>query len=290
MTLILLFARLCSQFWFRAPLGTRTGTTVGHGLRLIAGFLAGLGMLGQANEASAVRPFVTDDARIVYPGQLEIENFAEVATARGQKPSYFARSLQGVSLTDRLELIAGGFGATYQDGQIKPDDLVFQPKYVLYRSFGAIPSVSVAAAQLFPLSGNRQLWNSYAMAHVSWFLFTPPESTDPYDNGLAIHLNLGSKSQLNSGLGGRYTTKPYWAAGFEVITFTRELRYLGEVFAGDPFTFEEKAPVFQTGFRWYKTANLQWDLLWRAVRGAQDHSDTFQIGVRFLFDDVFPFR
>lgn len=196
MTLTLLFASLCSRFERRISLVTRTGTTAGHGLRLLAGCLAGLLVSVQANEASAVRPFVTDDARVVYPGQLEMENFAEVGIARGQKPSYFARSLQGVGITDRLELIAGGFGAIYQDGQIKPDDLAFQPKYMLYRSFGAIPSVSVAAAQLFPLSGNRQLWSSYAMAHVSWFLFTPPESTDPYDNGLAIHLNLGSKSQL----------------------------------------------------------------------------------------------
>jgi hypothetical protein len=249
-----------------------------------------LAALVQANDALAVRPFVTDDARIVYPGQLEIENFAEVSLAQGRKPGYLARSLQGVSLTDRLEIIAGGFGPVYDNGQVKPVDPVFQPKYVLYRSFGAIPSVSVAAAELFPLSGNRQLWNSYAMAHVSWFLFMPKESTDPYDNGLAIHLNLGTKSQFNSGLGGRYTTKPYWAGGFEVVTFTRELRYLGEVFAGDPFIFEEKAPVFQTGFRWYKHPNLQWDLVWRAVRGAQERGDTLQIGLRILFDDVFPFR
>ncbi|MDP3091238.1 MAG: hypothetical protein Q8N04_11195 [Nitrospira sp.] len=160
MTLSLLFAPVYSQFWFGIPLVTRIGTTAGRGLRLVAGYLAGLVALMQANEASAVRPFVTDDARVVYPGQLEMENFAEVATTRGQKPSYLARSLQGVSLTDRLELIAGGFGPVYEHGQIKPVDLVFQPKYVLYRSFGAIPSVSVAAAQLFPLSGNRQLWNS----------------------------------------------------------------------------------------------------------------------------------
>jgi hypothetical protein len=254
------------------------------------GLMAFIGMALNANQAVAVRPFVTDDARIVFPGQLEMENFAEVAVARGQKPTYQARSLQGVSVTDRLEIIAGGFGPVYENKQVKPVDLLFQPKYLLYRGFGAMPSVSVAAAELFPLSGNRQLWNSYAMTHISWFLFTPQESTDPYDNGLAIHLNIGTKSQFNAGLGGRYTTKPYWAAGFEVITFTREFRFLGEVFAGDPFIFEEKAPVFQTGFRWYQHPKMQWDIVWRSVRGNQDHSDTFQIGWRFLIDDVFPFR
>lgn len=128
--------------------------------------------------ASTARPFATDDARVVYPRLLEIENFVEVATARGQKPSCLARSLQGASLTNRLEIITGGLGSLYEHGQVKPVDLVFQPRYVLYRSFGATPSVSVAAAELFPLSGNRQLWNSYAMAYVSWFLFMPKESTE----------------------------------------------------------------------------------------------------------------
>jgi hypothetical protein len=38
---------------------------------------------------------------------------------------------------------------------------------------GAIPALSVAAATLFPLSGNRQHWDGYAKTHLSWFLFTP---------------------------------------------------------------------------------------------------------------------
>lgn len=213
-----------------------------------------------------------------------------------EKPSIEARSLQGASLTDRLEIIAGGFGLNYQDGQARPLDMLFQPKYVLYRSFGSIPSISVAAASLFPLSGNRQQWNSYAMAHASWFLFTPPESTDPYDNGLAIHINLGTKSQYDAGLGGRYASKLYWAAAFEVVTFTRGLRFLGEVFNGDPFSYEEEFPAFQTGFRWYKSPTVQIDLVFRGARGASEGAQvtgtevapgwnyTIQTGLRILFD------
>ena len=146
-------------------------------------------------QALAVRPFVTDDARIVNKGQLEIESFAGVTMAKGNKPVVEARSLQGMSFTDRFELVAGGFGFTYQDNQARPLDMLIQPKYVVYRSFGAIPSVSVAAASLFPLSGNQQHWDSYAMAHISWFLFTPEDSSDPYDNDLAIHLNFGTKNR-----------------------------------------------------------------------------------------------
>ena len=41
MTLRLLFAPLYSKFWFGVPLVTRTGTTAGHGLCLIAACLDG---------------------------------------------------------------------------------------------------------------------------------------------------------------------------------------------------------------------------------------------------------
>lgn len=230
MTLVLLFAPLCSRFDMQDSTGDADRDNPGRGLRLVIGFLTGLAMLGQANEASAVRPFVTDDARVVYPGQLEVENFGGITMGRGRKPGFEVRSLQGTSVTDRLEIIGGGFGFAYENSKMTPQDLLFQPKYVLYRSFGIVPSVSVAAAVLAPLSGNRQLWNSYNMMHVSWFLFTPEGSTDPYDNGLAIHVNLGTKGQYNAGLGGRWTNKLYWAAGFEAITFSREIRFLGEVF------------------------------------------------------------
>jgi hypothetical protein len=52
-------------------------------IRLIAGHLPLIVTLMLGNEAFAVRPFVTDDARVVYPGQLEVENFAGVDLARG---------------------------------------------------------------------------------------------------------------------------------------------------------------------------------------------------------------
>ncbi len=245
----------------------------------------------------AVRPFVTDDARIVYKGQLETESYAGVTMANRSKPAVEARSLQGTSLTDRFELIGGGFGFTYQDNQARPLDMLIQPKYVIYRSFGAIPSVSAAVAQLFPLSGNQQHWDSYAMAHISWFLFTPKDSTDPYDNDLAIHINLGAKNRYDAGPG-NFRSKFYWAAAFEVITFTREVRLLGEIFNGDPFGYEEKFPAFQTGLRWYKTPEVQFDFV---VRGLRDTSEdarlaaggagasgvwnyTVQMGVRVVFD------
>jgi hypothetical protein len=246
--------------------------------------------------ALAVRPFVTDDARVIYKGQVVAETYGGVTMVKGESPAYEARTLEGLGITDRFELTAGGFGFTYQDHQARPLDLLIQPKYVLHSSLGAIPSLSVAAATLFPLSGNQQHWDGYAMAHVSWFLFTPDPDTDPYDNNLAIHLNLGQKSRYDAGPA-TYQSKLYWAAGFEVITpVTRDLRFLGEVFNGDPFSFEEEFPAYQTGFRWYKTM-VQLDLVFRGIRhgsletqaptGAEfapGWNYTMQVGLRMLFD------
>ena len=251
----------------------------------------------RAPDASAVRPFVTDDARIVYKGQLVTESYGGVTMAQGEKPAIEARSLQGLGITDRFELTAGGFGFTYQDHQARPLDMLIQPKYVIHSSLGVIPSLSVAAATLFPLSGNRQQWDGYAMAHLSWFLFTPDPDTDPYDNNLAIHFNLGAKSRYDAGPA-TFQSKLYWAAGFEVITpMTREIRFLGEVFNGDPFSFDEKFPAYQTGFRWYRTPNMQLDLVFRGVRNTTNDGRfiadgglpevwnyTIQVGLRFLID------
>jgi len=47
---------------------------------------------------------------------------------------------------------------------------------------------------------------------------------------------------------------------------TREVRFLGEVFNGDPFSFEEEFAAYQTGFRWYKSPMVQMDLVFRGIR------------------------
>jgi hypothetical protein len=260
-------------------------------------FLASFAAYFCPEDALAVRPFVTDDARIVYKGQVVTETYGGITMVKGDKPAFEARTLEGLGITDRFELTAGGFGFTYQDNKARPLDLLIQPKYVLHSSLGAIPSISVAAATLFPLSGNRQHWDGYAMAHVSWFLFTPDADTDPYDNNLAIHLNLGAKSRYAAGPT-TFQSKLYWAAGFEVITpVTREVRLLGEIFNGDPFSYEEKFPAFQTGFRWYKNPMVQIDLVFRGLRNgsletqaptgtefAPGWNYTIQVGLRVLFD------
>ena len=241
------------------------------------------------NVADAVRPFITDDARVTDKGTLALETFAELSTSEGRTPAYSFHSLQSWGLTNRLELSTGDIGGEYHEGRFTPHDLVFQPKILLFQSFGAIPSISAAAGLVAPISGNRQLWNTYVMGHVSWFLFRPPDSPDPFDYRLAIYLNVGTKGRYDAGPG-RHTSKPYWAAGFEVGTFVRQVRFLAETFNGDPFEFSEEFPAYQTGFRWYKSPNVQMDMTFLGANA--DHTGdpqahwkySFQIGLRVVLD------
>jgi hypothetical protein len=82
------------------------------------------------------------------------------------------------------------------------------------------------------------------------------------------------------------------------VTFTREVRFLGEIFNGDPFGYEEKFPAFQTGLRWYKSPEVQFDFVFRGLRDTSEDARlaaggigasgvwnyTVQMGVRVLFD------
>ena len=58
-------------------------------------------------DALAVRPFVTDDARIVYQGQVTTETYGGVTIVKGDKPAIEVRTLEGLGITDRFELTAG---------------------------------------------------------------------------------------------------------------------------------------------------------------------------------------
>jgi hypothetical protein len=160
--------------------------------------LASFALCFSPKDALAVRPFVTDDAQIVYKGQLVTETYSGMTMVQGDKPALEARSLHDLAITDRLELTAGGFGFSYQDNHARPLDMLIQPKYVLHSSLDAIPSISVAAARYFPSAAIASIGMGNAMAHVSWFLLTPNASADPYDNDLAIHLNLGKNGMMQA--------------------------------------------------------------------------------------------
>ena len=113
---------------------------------------------------------------------------------------------------------------------------------------------------------SSKLWNSYTMAHMSWFLFTPEGAPIPTITDWQSISTLALNRNTTHASGAGTPVKSTGLVASEVITFTREIRFLGELFSGDPFIFEDEFPAFQTGFRWYKTPDVQWDFVWRGAR------------------------
>jgi hypothetical protein len=241
--------------------------------------------------AYAVRPFITDDARIAPKGHVENETFGGPVMSPHKKPAYDFGSIEALSFTSRFELSAGIVDLQYHRDKLVLQDVLIQPKYLIYESFGAVPSVSASAGVLMPVSGNQQQWDQYAMGQLSWFLFRPDNPEHPYDHWLAIHLNAGGKARYGAGEA-EYSMKPYWAAGFEVGTFVKSIRFISELYNGDYFEFEQEFPAFSTGFRYYHTGGkFQVDLVWRGVRVGHENSEHgrqwehfIEIGFRTLFN------
>ena len=248
----------------------------------------------------AMRPFVTDDARVIKKDQLETETYIGATETHSSGASYELRSLAGLGLTDRFELVAGGTGLQYAQDKVTFQDVIVQPKYVLLQSLGPIPSFAISSGILAPLNTLNKLtndvkpWTTYQLAEMSWFLFSPQDGSDPYNNGLTVHLNLGTKGQVSRG---QWRNKVFWAGGFETQTFTPQVHMLAEVFNGDPFNYAEEFPAYQTGIRWYRNDHQQFDLVFRGISDG-GHTDatgtetrrgwnyTMQIGVRIVLNDV----
>lgn len=75
-----------------------------------------------AAPAHAVRPFVTDDARIIDPGQIEMEIWGEMGRYEGDLTPG-VHGMFGVSVNEWFELIVGnGYNRNTTRGRHHPAD------------------------------------------------------------------------------------------------------------------------------------------------------------------------
>lgn len=113
---------------------------------------------------------------------------------------------------------------------------------------------------------SSKLWNSYTMHTSAGSSFRQRGATIPTITDWQSISTLALNCNTTHASGAGTPVKSTGLVASEVITFTREIRFLGELFSGDPFIFEDEFPAFQTGFRWYKTPDVQWDFVWRGAR------------------------
>jgi hypothetical protein len=235
-------------------------------------------------EALAVRPFVTDDARIIDKGQIEMETWPELVL-RGREATPGYHLMAGVSVSEWLEIIVGG-GIGLDPGQrLAVSNPVFQPKFLIWKAEeDGFPGLSLATGLTLPF-GRGTLFDD-----ATGFYLIAPLTSRLMNDWLLVHVNLGATFARVPGQ--PVFSRPYWGVGFDVGLLTPELRLIGEAYAGDPFEALGPEYAFQWGSRWLVSDYVNLDLTFGAQpdleRGQGRWEVWGQLGVRLLFDTFRP--
>jgi hypothetical protein len=241
-------------------------------------------LLLSPSNALAVRPFVTDDARIISKGQIEVESWPELNSV-GDEHTYAFQGMFGYSVNEWFELIVGsGVGYDRRPSEITVNNPVIMPKFLLYAAelesfmpgiaIGLGTSINWGRGSLYDNATGR-----YAIVMASWRF---------WDDWLNIHLNLGERA---SRIERQNFSSEYWGIGFDVGVIHRDYRLIVEAYAGDPI--EPIAPdiAYQWGGRWLKSDYVNFDITMGTQRepigfgqGGAEREYWIQFGIRLLFD------
>jgi hypothetical protein len=236
-------------------------------LALIAACLALTTLLG-VRPALAVRPFVTDDARVVG------EHLAQVETSVRRDKSVFTNlNLLALGPTDRLELTLGfvdGIPLDRDQARIfSAQGPLMQAKYLF---FEAKPNGTPGFAMI---AGGTPPWGLQSFRAKEWREFVYAAFTESlFDNdGVLIHANIG----LTSG----DSTVGTWGIGTQ-FRVHGGFNWIFEIFRNDPYG-GDTGGAFQTGFRHIFNDKVQLDMtggtgLW----GNPRPSAYFGMGLRIV--------
>jgi hypothetical protein len=237
-------------------------------------------------EALAVRPFVTDDARIIDEGQIEIEMWPEVVRAEGET-NYGFHLVGGVTVAPWLELLAGSGVGLDADGGLAIANPVFLPKFLVWPAeLTGVPGLSIGTGVTLPW-GQGSLHDDAAGTFAAVIL-----TSRLANDWVMLHANAGYTSahvSADRSATGRaeHSVRPYWGVGFDIGVVHEDVRIIGEAYAGDPFEPLSPDLAFQYGMRWLATDHLNLDITLgtQPVDGRSGEWEHWaQAGIRVLFD------
>ncbi|MBX3218942.1 MAG: hypothetical protein KF795_00405 [Labilithrix sp.] len=211
-------------------------------------------MTFMSRSAMAVRPFVTDDARVVGDRALQFETWLRV-----DKHGIEHWILPAVGPVAPLELTFGGFHGTNQ-GSWGSSFPLFQMKVLAVptRTAKILPGLAFVSGTLGPAGGGPlkgDHWDTFAFAALS-------ESLLPDDKFL-VHQNLGVFATTKDGARKGTVT---WGLGTQ-INLVGGLHFCGELFSGDPYAATPGVAI-QAGVRHFVSRIVQIDAtLGRGVSG-----------------------
>ena len=239
--------------------------------------LAGLVVALASSEARAVRPFVTDDARVVGKGQMQLETWFRV-----EPKSFQHWAVGAVGPNDRMELSVGfvhGVGRDERDDQqYSIGGPLFQGKLLVFDPVkNSWPGVAVVIGGVVP-AGRGSLepegWAGFAYLALTESLWK--------EDRILVHANVGFTGAALEGRGAAFT----FGVGTEFRIYG-VWHGIAELYSGDPYVGSVAGAV-QAGFRFFFEDHLQLDMTaGTGVFGERKLPPFFGMGVRLVSHRLF---
>ena len=263
------------------PAWIRLGTSLpkknsGKLLRRVAVFLAASLTLITARPVMAVRPFITDDARVVGDDQWQLETSMRIDQFKVQNLNLFS-----YGLTKDFEFTLGwldGYTRQAPYGASISGPLI-QGKYLFLESKQqSWPGVALAVGASPPLG-----YGGLKVNHWSEFAFICLTETIFDNERWLIHANLGGSVE--------HQPKPKFTLTWGVGTQIRiwgNLCMIQEILSGDPYSsVQTTGGFFQSGFRYLFSDNIQADIeVGSGLWGKPKPDAAIGLGLRIVFGSL----
>jgi len=227
--------------------------------------------------AMAVRPFITDDARVIGYDQWQLETSLRVDKHKIQNLNLFA-----YGMTENFELTAG-----WLDGYLRQQPYglslsgpLLQGKYLFLESKPmSLPGVALAFGVNPPL-GTGGLkpdnWSEFVFLCLTETIFS--------NESWLWHANIGTAVE-HQPQGAKFTLT--WGIGTQ-IKIWGNLCTVQEIVSGDPYSsVQTKGGFFQFGFRYFFSDNIQADIeIGSGLWGNPKPDTAVGLGFRMVFGSL----
>jgi hypothetical protein len=228
--------------------------------------------------ALAVRPFITDDARIAAPREFQVETSLRIDKERFQNLNVFS-----LGILEKLEASLNFIDGFMLEDETKYNLSIAGPGFQLKYLFtdgktSVFPGVALVAGFVPPWGAGSQnfsppSWSDYLYLAVTKYFFKDFES-------LNLHANLGFTNSYDE----QVKTNTTWGVGVQAH-LVEKLYLCTEVFSGDPYAITPGA-LFQIGLRYFISDRMQIDLsTGRGLYGDPMLDYYAGFGFRVIFDN-----
>lgn len=202
--------------------------------------------------ALAVRPFITDDARIAAPQEFQIETSLRVDKERFQNLNVIS-----IGIMDKLEASFNFIDGFMLEDETKDKLSIAGPGFQLKYLFtdgktSSFPATGLVAGFTPPYGGGsvkffNPSWSDYVYLCATKYFFKDLET-------LNLHINMGFTNSYED----KVRTNPTWGIGVQSHLFDK-LYLCTEIFSGDPYAITPGA-LFQIGLRYFISNKMQIDV------------------------------